>query len=320
MPAAARDAFLLVVALLAAGALCGRLRLFGDQAAEVLNRVVLYVCLPAAILLHASKLTWSPAVVAVAAVPWLLLAGSVPVVAAVARWLRLDEAEKAVLLLCVPLGNTSFLGYPLVAGLLGPEALPPAVLYDQLGSFPMLSTWGLWVLARYAPAGDAGGGRADAGSRVRGPSPRAIFGRLVRFPPLVTLAVAVTLVPAELPLAAHNLLTRLADAQLPLVALAVGLQLELRIPRGELAALAAGLTLKLAVLPAAALGLVALFGIEGPAAGAVVLESAMPSMITAAGFAIGNRLAPRLAAAMVAFGVLLALITLPLWLRVLGGG
>ncbi|MCY1458728.1 hypothetical protein D9M71_761360 [compost metagenome] len=48
-----------------------------------------------------------------------------------------------------------------------------------------------------------------------------------------------------------------------------------------------------------------------------VLESAMPTMITAAALAISHRLAPRLAAALVGYGILLSLLTLPAWVWVL---
>jgi len=44
-----------------------------------------------------------------------------------------------------------------------------------------------------------------------------------------------------------------------------------------------------------------------------VLEAAMPSMVTAGALAIAHGLAPRLAAAMVGYGLLLSLLTLPLW-------
>src|SRR3546814_6428673 len=65
------------------------------------------------------------------------------------RWLHLARDKHAVLLLTVVLGNTSFLGYPLVRALLGESALPYAVVYDQFGAFMLLSTFGLYVLARY---------------------------------------------------------------------------------------------------------------------------------------------------------------------------
>ena len=49
-----------------------------------------------------------------------------------------------------------------------------------------------------------------------------------------------------------------------------------------------------------------------------VLESAMPTMITAAALAISHQLAPRLAAALGGYGILLSLATLPMWAWVVG--
>jgi predicted permease len=48
-----------------------------------------------------------------------------------------------------------------------------------------------------------------------------------------------------------------------------------------------------------------------------VLETAMPAMITAALLAMGSGLAPSLAAAHVAWGIVLSLVTLPLWATLL---
>jgi len=44
----------------------------------------------------------------------------------------------------------------------------------------------------------------------------------------------------------------------------------------------------------------------------------MPTMITAAALAISHQLAPRLAAALVGYGILLSLVTLPMWAWVVG--
>jgi predicted permease len=73
------------------------------------------------------------------------------------------------------------------------------------------------------------------------------------------------------------------------------------------------LVLKLAVMPTIALLLVPLLGLHGPMARVTVLEAAMPSMVTAGALAVAHGLAPRLAAAMVGYGLLLSLATLPLW-------
>lgn len=295
------DAFWLILAMLGLGLGFQHLRTFPDNAAEVLNKVVLYVCLPAAVLLYAPRLELGAGVLAVAAVPWALVGVTVLAVAGLTRLLGLRRDEKAVLLLCVALGNTSFLGYPLVRALLGEDALPYAVVYDQFGAFLILSTFGLYVLARY-------GGDAD-------PTARDILRRIATFPPFLAMVFGLTLMPAEPPAWIAGGLQRLADALLPLVVLAIGLGLKLKLPRDELKPLAAGLALKLGVMPAVALALVWLLplGLEPVARGTVVLESAMPPMITAAALAISHRLAPGLASAMVGYGILLSLATLPAW-------
>jgi malate permease and related proteins len=299
------DAFLLVLLLIALGKLSARLRLLPDNAAETLNRFALMVCLPAAVLRFAPQLGFEPRLLGLVAIPWLLLLASVALVLVIARLMRLDRGERAVLLLCVPLGNTSFLGYPLIEAFLGREALPYAVAYDQFGSFIILSTWGLWVLARH-------------GSEEP-PRARDMLLRILRFPPFVAMLLALTVMPADPPPVVATLLERLSEALLPIVALAIGLQLRFRVPRRERAPLVVGLALKMLVLPALAWPLALAFGLQALELQAAVLESAMAPMITAAALAISHRLAPGLAAAMVGFGAPLSLLTLPLWWWLLAG-
>lgn len=301
----ATDAFALVFLMLALGMLCQRVRLFSDNAAETLNRVVLYVLLPAAVLRFASKLTLDISLLGLVAVPWLILLASMVAVEMLARLWRFSPQAKAVLLLCVPLSNSSFLGYPLVQAMLGDAALPFAVVYDQFGSFVMLSTWGVWVLARYA--GDTP------------PSLRDVAQRMIRFPPLIALLAALTLMPAAPPHVVDAVLQRLSDAILPVVSLAVGLQLRLRLSRVHWAPLASGVLLKLLLMPMVAWGIAWTFDLQGAMAQVAVLETAMPPMITAGALAISHRLAPELAAALVGWGMVLSLGSLPLWHALLGG-
>ena len=298
------DAFSLILLMLALGKLCQRVKLFPDNAADTLNLFVLYLCLPAAVLRHAPKLELGVEILAIVAVPWAILLATVLIVSLLARPLRLDDGTRAALMLCVGLGNTSYLGYPLTQALLGDAALPYAVIYDQFGSFMILSTWGLWVLARY-------------GGDTR-PSLRQIGRKVLTFPPFLALLLALTVMPAQPHPAVEALLQRLSDTLLPVVALAVGLQMQFRLPRESMAPLALGLVLKLVLMPLLALGLVALLRLQGAEADAVVLETAMPPMITAGALAISHRLAPTLAAALVGYGTLLALLTLPAWHWLIG--
>ena len=298
------DAFALILAMLGLGMLFARLRALPDNAAETLNKVVLYVCLPAAVLIYVPRLHLDASLLGLMATPWLLMLASWALVSVATRVFGFARDVHAVLLICVALANSSFIGYPMVRALLGDAALPYAVVYDQFGTFLLLSTFGLLVLARYS--GD------------RPPTALQVLGRIGRFPPLWALLFALLLMPAQPPSWIGTALKQLADAMLPLVMLAVGLSIQLRLRREELRPLAVGLLLKLLVLPALALPLSWALGMQGLMLKANVLESAMPTMITAAALAISHRLAPRLAAALVGYGIVLSLLTLPAWMWVLG--
>jgi predicted permease len=292
-------AFVFVLALLALGKLIAHLRLLPESTPEALNQFVILICLPATVLLHASRLTFTPALALTALLPWLLLVLSTVLVWSVARVARFSVGSTAVLLLAVPLGNTAFLGYPLLTALLGESALPQAVIYDQLGTFLILSTFGLWVVARY--------GHGSA------PGARAMLARILRFPPFLALIVALTIMPAELPAWLSAILARLADALLPLVAIAIGMQLKLRLPRNLLAPFAFGLGAKLLLAPLIVLALAQTLGAAESARTVATLQAAMPVMITAMALAGAAKLEPELGAALVGYSTVIAAATLPLW-------
>lgn len=297
------DAFALILAMLALGVVFARLRLLPPTSAEVLNLVVLYVCLPAAVLIYVPRLRLDPSLAGVVATPWLLAAATLVLVTTCTRLLGFRRDEHAVLLMCVALGNTSFIGFPMVRALLGEHALPYAVVYDQLGTFVLLSTFGVYVVAKYS-------GEAQ-------PTAKQIAMRMLKFPPIWALLFGLAFMPEQPPTWIASMLQRLSDALLPLVMLAVGLSIKLRLPMDEAKPLAVGLLLKLAVLPGLALGVSLAFGMRGDMLQANVLETAMPPMISAAALAIAHNLAPRLAAALVGYGILLSLATLPAWMWLL---
>jgi len=293
------DAFALILTMLGLGMVFSRLRALPDNTADVLNRIVLYVCLPAAVLIYVPRLHLDISLIGLVATPWLLMLCTLAAVSLATRAFGFARDVHAVLLICVALANSSFIGYPMVRALLGDHALPYAVVYDQFGTFVLLSTFGLYVIARYS--GDTP------------PTAAQILLRIARFPPLWALLFALTLMPEQPPGWIGTGLKELADAMLPLVMLAVGFSIQLRLPLDELTPLGVGLLLKLLVMPALALPISWAFGLHGTMLQANVLESAMPTMITAAALAMSHRLAPRLAAALVGYGILLSLVTLPAW-------
>ena len=293
------SSYILILILIAVGWLLARFRVLPQETPDVLNKVVITLCLPALIVIHLPGLEPSWSLLPLVLIPWLLLALTVVIVLPLARWLNLSREATAALLVLIPLGNTSFLGFPLVEALLGPEALPLAVVYDQFGSFLIVCTHVLFVVGWYGA-----GSNPDALSMLR---------RVVSFPPFLALVFALVLGNAWFPGWLDEITRRFADMLLPLVTVAIGMSLKLRLVSSDRVPLLIGLTGKLLVLPAAAMALAWLLGADSDVARVAVLESAMPPMITAAALLTGAGLAVRLAPALVAWGVLLSALTVPFW-------
>ena len=136
------------------------------------------------------------------------------------------------------LGNTSFVGLPTIEAFHGKSGTATGILTDTLGSYLVLSTLGIGVACFYPR------GAADA---------RTVIRRVVTFPPLIAVALALV---------------------------SVGMQLRLNAAHGQWKALAAGLGSKLVVAPLVSLVLyVAVLGLHGGDLRVTVLESAMGPQI-----------------------------------------
>lgn len=289
--------FLLILLLLAAGMGLRRLPAFPEQTGQVLNMFVVYVSLPALVLVQVPRLTISADLWVPIAMPWFLLAVSAGMVLVLARLFSWERGVTGGLLLVVPLGNTSFLGVPMVETFFGPSHVGYALLYDQLGTFLALATYGAVVLAAYGGEG-----------RVTVPG---VLRRVVTFPPFLSLLAGLAFSQWPYPEMVGTVLERIAGTLVPVVMVAVGFQLQPRLPHGHLVPLGAGLGLKLVVAPLLALGTVTVLGLTGEATRVAVFEAGMPAMITAGALAMAAGLAAETMAAIVGLGILLSFATLP---------
>lgn len=291
--------FAIILVLLVIGYMLSVWRVVPENASATLNLVVLNVCLPAAILLYAPRLQFERELIGLVAIPWIILAVSTALVFTLARVAQLDRASTANLLLQIPLGNTSYIGYSLIPVLVGAGALRYAVVYDQLGSFLILTTWGLFVINVYG-----------GGERLR---LQTILWRVLSFPPFIALVLALTVVPSDLAPVFDQGLHMLADALLPIVVLALGMQLRLRLPGHHVLPLLFGLLAKLILMPLIAFGLAHLFGLSHEVLLVAVYMTAMPPMVTSGALLSMAGLAPELAAALIGYGIVMSMLTLPLW-------
>ncbi|MDO8989381.1 MAG: AEC family transporter [Sideroxyarcus sp.] len=296
--------FALLILCFIAGMLLRRFRRMPDNAPATLNSFIIHVSLPALTLLYIHELHISGDVILVAAMAWLVFGLSAGFFWLVGRWLQLPRATTGVLILVGGLGNTSFFGLPMVEAFYGQAGIPVAIVADQLGSFFALSVLGITVAGIYSS------GRPTAAEIVK---------RIALFPPFISLAVALLLIPIEYAEWFTVLLKRLGDTLAPLALLSVGMQLRLGHIAEHKRNLALGLGFKLILAPLAIYLLyVQLLGAHGLSMQVTIFEAAMPSMITAAIVANQHDLDPPLANLMVAVGIIISFFTLSAWWYLLG--
>ncbi|WP_199535872.1 AEC family transporter [Dyella psychrodurans] len=203
----------------------------------------------------------------------------------------------ALTLVC-GLGNTSFMGYPMIQALHGQAGLSLAVVADQLGTFPLLASGGVMVASIYA------GRSASAGVIVR---------RILTFPAFVALIAGIVAgVLGGWPTALHDVFAPLGATLTPLALFSVGMQFRFQLGRGQADALALGLGWKLLLAPLLCWLLARASGVGGLVMTVSVLQAAMAPMISAAILADEYELDPQIANAVLGAGIVLSLLTIPL--------
>jgi hypothetical protein len=219
-----------------------------------------------------------------------------------ARLWQWSKPTLCVLLLLVPLGNTSFVGIPLIKALIGESAIGYAILYDQLGSFLALATYGALILSLFS---------ATSGVRASLQFTQ-VLRRVLTFPPFVALVLALLARWLEITLPMQSIFATFGATLVPVVMVAVGFQWRFRLPSQETLPLLFGLMIKLVVMPLLVWQVLRLFELPNLMSQVLVLESGMAPMISAGAVLISEGQNPRLAAAMVGYGLLFGLVTVPL--------
>lgn len=292
--------FTMLVLCLLGGVLLRQTRRVGDTAHQALNAVIVHLALPAVTLRTLHGFRFESGHLIPVLMPWGLFALGALLFWGLGRALALSRSQIGALTLVGGLGNTSFVGLPMIEALHGRDGLGLGLLIDQLGSYLALSTLGVAAAAWYA-----------AGPRVNG---REMLRRVVTFPPVVALCLALATRPLDFPQPFEEALARIGDTLAPLALLSVGMQLRLDALREHARALTLGLGYKLMLAPALVLLVLHSVGKQPGTAGDVsMIEAAMPPMIGAAIVATQANLAPRLVSMMVGIGIPLGLCTATAW-------
>lgn len=138
-----------------------------DRHLDALVRFVITIALPCLTLTVIGSLRLEPGHFTIAGIAWLIMAIGAGISLAIGKLARFESATLRSFVLVATFPNTAFLGYPISYALFGSAGLSYAVIYDQLGMFPLFLTLGFFI---------AGG--------------RKSMGQGLKFPPLMALLAA----------------------------------------------------------------------------------------------------------------------------------
>ena len=270
-----------------------------ENAHVVLNTFIIHVSLPALIIYQIHHVILQPALMFSALMPWLLFIMGAVFFFLIARALHFSPSTTGALMLTGGLANTSFVGLPMIEAYFGVPEMATGIVIDQLGTYLVLSTLGILVAAFYS-----------AGSTSTGD----VLKRIVLFPPLIALVLALLLMPIEFPAWVADSLKRLGDTLAPLALVSVGLQLRLDQTEGNKVPLFVGLGFKLLIVPVViAFVYFDIFHDNDEISRVTIFESAMGPQIGGAIVAAQHGLNPPLVSLMVGVGIVLSFLTLPVW-------
>ncbi len=297
---------LLAVSLLI-GMVLQRVKAIPANAHIALNGYVIYVALPALALIHVPRIELQMELLFPVATAWIIFLLAVPVVLLAAWRFSWSRQTTGCLILTAGLGNTAFLGYPVIEALYGADGLQVALLVDQPGTFVATSTLGIVVAGIYSK------GRQRK---------REVARNVVSFPPFIVFFVALIMNVSGIQAEGISLvvLEHFAATLTPVALISIGLQLKFTGAAEQMRPLAFGLLYKLVLAPALLFALyVMLFGGEGLLIQVSIIQGAMPPMITGSIIAVTYGLNARLAALMAGVGVPMAAVTIACWYLILGG-
>ncbi len=298
--------FIITASYLTIGIILRLTRKLPKDFSNSLNLFVIYVSLPALILLKVPRMDMGSGFWFTTLLPWLMVVFNACFIMLISRLLNWSREVTGCLLLMTALGNTSFLGIPMVRAFFGSSGIPYAIIYDQLGSFLALSIYGSMILALYA-----GGKKVSS-------SPVAIATRIVTFPPFIALVCSFALRGSSIPAPVTSFLSTLGSTLVPVVMIAVGYQLRLRLEPGTTTPMMLGLVTKLCISPIVSLFIAKILGLHGESVKVAIFESGMPPMVSAGALAIMANLSTKLTAALVGGGIFVSFLTLPVLFKLIG--
>ncbi len=286
-----------VVLPIISGKLLKHFGVFQKEQEKVLINYVMYFALPILAFKTGHQIKLGLEVIKISSLAWASIVLCM-LVAYIVAWLyKLSNKDLRTFLLVSSFGNTAFLGYPYASSYFGQEGLQIAIIYDNLGSFLMVSFLGVMVAS----------GKPD-------------LKEVLLFPPFLGLVFGFVFKVIPLHPSLEKALEFVSDSTLPVILFALGLSINLSCIRDHLNLSLLAILIKVSI-SVFAVALVGRFMEFSPVAFKVsLLESAMPPMMFSAVLALRYNLNPNLAFASVGLGLVLSFLYVPIVVKYCGGG
>lgn len=294
------DSIILIFVCLFAGLGLRFIKNVPANAHVALNQFVIYISLPAVSLYYVPKIILATNLLYAVAVAYAGFLLSWVFFGGLGKILNWPQKLTGCLILCAGLGNTSFVGFPVIEALYGKQGLEIALMVDQPGSFVVVSTLGIFIALTY--------------SNSKSDTP--VLKKMLLFPPLIGFmaGLALNLLHLDFPETVQPVLQKLGSTVTPVALVAVGLQLKFERKSRYWNFMWLGLLFKIILTPLFFYILYKLIIHDETLTTTVsVLEAAMPPMITAAILCSAYNLKPKLAGMMIGIGIPLSFITLAVW-------
>ncbi|MDL2222551.1 AEC family transporter [Bacteroidales bacterium OttesenSCG-928-M11] len=292
--------FILIFLCISVGVIFSKLRILPADSHKSVNAWVLYVALPALAFRFVPEINWGFHILISILGPILICLGAYFFVQIYDRKRRLSKGSRTALFITCALGNTSFIGFPMISAFYGEGEVHHAVVFDQI-TFILFSTVGVISILRNS---EEMAGKVTVGY---------ILKKIFRFPPFLACMLAL-IVPVFIDVSAANpFLDKMVATLSPMALFSIGLQLKLGAIKQEWRLMSAGLFYKLLLAPALVLSLALLLGSSGNIAQISVFEAGMSSHITASLLASQYNMNPRYCSLVVGVGIILSFITSACW-------
>lgn len=287
------------------GLLLQKVKDFPANSPKTLNQFVIYIALPALALFYIPKIELSVKLLYPLGIAWLGFLISYLFFTQLGNRLGWSRKLIGCLVLTTGLGNTSFIGFPVIEALFGKEGMATAIIVDQPGSFVVLATVAVIVASMYSS---------------KTASFPAIAKKIFFFPPFIAFGIACLMNVFNFDFITEFQLVfqKLGNTVTPIALIAVGLQLKFDRESQHWQFLGLGLFFKLMITPAFFYILyVLILGQNSTMIKISIMEAAMAPMITASILASTYGLKPRLSSMMIGFGIPLSFLTLAFWYWIL---